>query len=293
MTQERMKIKSLAPYFGGKRNLAPMIVEMLGPHSVYWEPFCGSMAVLFAKEPCRMETVNDLYGDLINLARIIQDPETTLTLYDRLYRTLMHEQLFVEAAEKCRQRGYYAPGSEPDIERAYDFFVASWLGRNGMTGCKAYNWTYCVRYTPNGGHSGKRWRSVIESIPAWHKRLLQVTILQKDAFDIIERIHDSANTAIYVDPPYIVKNADYIHDFKPEDHTRLAELLGRFKRARVVVSLYEHEQIKTLYRGWYQRKIEVSKAIAHQNSRGANKSRAVEVLLCNQQVEAGQQALFE
>ena len=290
-----MKIKALAPYLGGKRNLAPAIIEMLGPHSVYWEPFCGSMAVLFAKEPCRMETVNDLYGDLINLARIIQDPQTAVMLYDRLYRTLMHEQLFIEAAAKCRRRGYYESVGDPDIQRAYEFFVASWLGRNGMTGCKTYTWTYCARYTPNGGHSGKRWRSVIESIPAWHKRLLQVTILQKDAFDILQKIHDSTGTAIYVDPPYIEKNAEYIHDLDMEKQEELAHLLARFKRARVVVSFYQHPELQRLYSGWYGTEITVSKAIAHQNSRGANKTTAIELLLCNQPIEAvpGQQGLFE
>ncbi|KKK94504.1 hypothetical protein LCGC14_2682220 [marine sediment metagenome] len=45
------KIKAIAPWFGGKRNLAPKIVDALGDHRVYWEPFCGSMAVLMAKPP--------------------------------------------------------------------------------------------------------------------------------------------------------------------------------------------------------------------------------------------------
>jgi DNA adenine methylase len=284
----KMKIKALAPYLGGKRNLAPRIVKLLGKHSIYWEPFCGSMAVLLAKNPCRMETVNDLYGDLINLARVIQNPESAWQLYDRLYRTLMHEQLFIEAAEKCRQRGYYAAIDGLDVDRAYDFFVASWLGRNGLTGCKSYNWTYCARYTPNGGHSGKRWRSVIESIPAWHKRLLGVTILQKDAFDIISRIHDSSNTAIYIDSPYIEKNAEYVHDFKPKDHVRLAALLHRFEKATVVVSLYDHPNIEQIYPDWFSCKVDVSKAIDHQNTRGANKTRATEILLSNRRMDSSQ-----
>lgn len=288
-----MKIKALVPYMGGKRNLAQIIVKLMGKHSVYWEPFCGSMSILFAKSPCRMETVNDLYGDLINLARVLQNPVTAFELYDKVYRSLMHERLFIESAERCRQRGYYEPAFEPDIDRAYDWFVASWLGRNGLVGCKTYNWTYCARYTPNGGHSGKRWRSVIESIPAWHKRLLGVTILQKDAFEIIERIHDSPGTTIYVDPPYIEKNAEYVHDFKVDDHRKLAKYLDRFKQAKVIVSLYQHESIENLYPKWFKKEIEVSKAIAHQNSRGANKSRVIELLLCNQSVERDESRLFE
>ena len=32
-----MKIKALAPWFGGKRKLAPRIVELFGQHKTYWE----------------------------------------------------------------------------------------------------------------------------------------------------------------------------------------------------------------------------------------------------------------
>ena len=53
----KARIGAILPYFGGKRNLASRIIDFLGPHRVYWEPFCGSMAVLFAKEPVVMETV--------------------------------------------------------------------------------------------------------------------------------------------------------------------------------------------------------------------------------------------
>lgn len=57
------KIKALSPWFGSKRNLAPRIVEAVGKHSAYWEPFAGSIAVLLAKPVVTMETVNDLHGD--------------------------------------------------------------------------------------------------------------------------------------------------------------------------------------------------------------------------------------
>jgi hypothetical protein len=62
-----LKIKSIAPWFGGKRTMADEIVTQLGPHASYWEPFCGSMAVLLAKPESQHEHVNDLHGDLINL----------------------------------------------------------------------------------------------------------------------------------------------------------------------------------------------------------------------------------
>ena len=282
MTLPGMKIKALAPWFGGKRNLSRVIVDLIGKHRVYWEPFCGSMAVLLRKEPCVMETVNDLHGDLINLARVIQDNQFGPKLYRMLRRTFMCEILFKEAAKRYRARIYHKPVDELDIDRAYDYFICAWLGRNGCAGIESYNQGFCVRYTASGGHAAKRFKSVIESMPAWRKRLTNVTILQRDAFEILEKIDDRKGTAIYIDPPYLVKGAKYIYDFETEDHTRLAEMLGRFKETRVVVSYYDDERLSDMYPDWTKHKIEVSKSLANANSRGGKKAKAVEVLLVNE-----------
>ena len=288
-----MKIKALAPWFGGKRNLAPRIVAELGEHRVYWEPFCGSMAVLLAKPQCVMETVNDLHAGLVNLARVIQHPTLGAMLYRQLRRTLMCEDIFNDASQEAREdekRGFVQrilddgilPTDSDRLLCAYDYFVTSWLGRNGCAG-QAHGKTgsYCVRYTANGGHAAKRWNSVIRSIPAWRKRMASVTILNRDGFDLLGRIDDAERTAIYVDPPYLVKGAKYLHDFEQQDHVRLADCLRRFKKARVVVSYYEHPDLAALYPGWSKISIEVSKAISHGNRRGGNQTRATEVLLIN------------
>ena len=289
-----MKIKAIAPWFGGKRNLAPKIVELLGPHRVYWEPFCGSMAVLMAKPTCVMETVNDLHADLINLARVIQDPKLGPQLYRQLRRTLMHEDLFKAAAARYKSRGHFAMAPEPDFDlpRAYDYFLCAWLGRNGVGGTSSYNQGFCVRYTATGGHAAKRWQSVIKSIPAWRRRLANVTILQRDAFELLERIDDRKGTAIYIDPPYIEKGAKYIHDFKHQDHIRLAQMLGRFKETRIVVSYYDHPKLAELYPDWGRAEIIVTKSLNNQNRRNKeNKGvRVIEVLLVNSPLE--QKGLF-
>jgi len=274
------QITALAPWFGSKRNLAPAIVEELGPHRVYWEPFCGSMAVLLAKAPCVMETVNDLHGDLVNLARVIQNQTLGSQLYRRLRRTLMHEQLHREAAERHRDRGYTGDGP-PSLEEAYDYFLCAWLGRNGVAGTASYNGGFCVRYTANGGHAAKRWSSVVDSIPAWRMRIRNVTILCRNAFELFPKIEDRSGTAIYVDPPYLVKGAKYVHDFADGDHQRLADALVRFTQARVVVSYYDDPRLADLYPGWSIRKIVVSKALAVQGRRGVNDTKAVECLLLN------------
>lgn len=279
-----MTISALSPWFGGKRNLAHRILQAIGNHTAYWEPFCGSLAVLLAKPPCSMETVNDLHGDLVNLARVVQDDRLSVELFSRLSRAACSEVLHREAAERSRGYGNSPAGDTPDLNRAADYFLCAWLGRNGVAGTSSYNQGFCRRFTKNGGHAAKRFASAVESIPAWWERLRNVTILNGDAFALIDRIEDASGVAIYCDPPYLEKGAKYVHDFDSETHDRLAESLRRFKKARVVVSYYEHPRLKDLYSGWRVERIEVTKSLVSQGMRdkeGATK--AVEVLISNEQ----------
>lgn len=282
---ESPAIKSIVPWFGSKRRLASTIVEQLGPHRMYLEPFCGSLAVLGNKTSSNIEIVNDLNGDLINLARCIQHPRHGPALYKRLRRTLMSDVLFEESAMYIREftQIWDGPeGGDEQPERAFHYFVYAWLGMNGTLGTTKAGYAYCVRYTANGGSPGKRFRGAIHSIPWWRKRLDQVCILRRDAFVLLDRIDDSPTTAIYCDPPYIEKSAAYVHDFKPRDHERLAKALSRFKSARVVVSYYDHPDLKAFYSGWTRLNIDISKALAQSGRRdGKADVRAKEVLLIN------------
>lgn len=110
----------------------------------------------------------------------------------------------------------------------------------------------------------------------------EVSILSMDAFELVERIEDAAGVVIYVDPPYLVKGAKYLHDFKASDHQRLATALGRFTKTRVVVSYYAHPDLEGLYPGWTVRNCSMTKSLV---SAGMRDKRGVveapEVLLIN------------
>lgn len=280
---------AIVPWFGSKRQLADRIVLALGEHRCYLEPFCGSMAVLLSKPVATLEIVNDLHGDLINLARHIQSPATSNTLLERLQRTLVGPDLWQDAAKVIRGEPF-----EATLDRAAAYFVYSWQGRNGSAGSNGGN-NFCVRYTSEGGSPGTRFRNTVECIPDWFERLRAVTILNMDAFELLEKFEDKDGTAIYCDPPYLVKGAKYTHDFdkpfphpsnkrrKISGHELLAMRLKRFKHTRVVVSYYQHPELETLYPGWRQVEIEVTKSLVQQGRRGREgATKATEVLLCNQ-----------
>lgn len=277
-----MKLGAMIPSFGCKRTLAKRIVAELGPHDAYWELCCCSCAVLFAKEPCRMETVVDLWGDVTHLIRCLQDDDAALALYGRTARTTMSDVLYREAFERIAEQ---PPPADDliDIDRAYDLLVYSWQGRNGTIGARAaMSGSYSVRYTNSGGSPATRWKQVAESIPPWNCRLRNVTVLRRDIFEVLTRIEDRAGVVIYIDPPYVVKGAKYIHDFAPDDHARLAEALRRFKKTRVVVSYYDHPLVRELYAGWTFVECAVTKSLTHigrRDSKGGDK--APEILIIN------------
>jgi DNA adenine methylase len=107
-------------------------------------------------------------------------------------------------------------------------------------------------------HQGTRWKRVVETIPAWHERLRGVSILHRDAFDVLPRIGDEEGTVIYCDPPYVQSSRGsserYMFDFEQnllhDDHARLASALARFRKGRVVVSYYDCPRVRHLYAGW-------------------------------------------
>jgi DNA adenine methylase len=279
----------LAPWYGSKRSIAKAIIEQIGKHKFYWEPFCGSMAVLMQKPRCEMETVNDLNGDLINLARIIQSEQLADQLYQKLSRTLFAEQFFNESKERWRsdERDFF---DEPDIDRAFDFFIVSWMGLNGISGTMKYDMSFAMRWKGGGGQGGRRFASVIDSIPAWHQRIKELVIVRKDAFYLFENISDDVDTVIYCDPPYLTKSCKYQYDFESPDHGRLADALKRFKKARVFLSYYDHPKLKELYPDWQRLAIGTNRT-GLKNAAKANqvpapsKTKNTELLLLNHKTE--------
>jgi DNA adenine methylase len=274
------QITALAPWAGSKRTLAPRIVEAIGPHGAYFEPFCGSMSVLFEKQPARHEVVNDLNRDLVNVARVLQAPDLARDLLARLHFTLAAEEPYRDSRSRVLD-----PHTGPlgDVERAYHAMVTWWLGRNGMAGTRQSRTSFAARFTPRGGSGGVRFRSMIESVPFFVERLARVDVLNRDGFDVLAKIDDADGVAIYLDPPYLRKSFEYAHDFKTADHCRLAAAASRFKRARVVVSYYDHPDLAGLYppERWDWHRIEVTKMMRNTNTRAGAGVKAVEVLLVN------------
>jgi DNA adenine methylase len=118
-------------YFGGKTRLADRIVQLLPEHDHYVEPFAGSLAVLLAKPRAKMETVNDLDGDLMTFWRVLRDQPEELR---RVMALTPHSRAEHAAASDLS-------GDLTDLERARRVWVLLAQGRAGTlrnTGWRYY-----------------------------------------------------------------------------------------------------------------------------------------------------------
>ena len=60
-------------YFGGKFTLADKLQMFFPTHTHFIDVFMGSMAVTLNKYPSKIETVNDINGEIINFFKVLRD----------------------------------------------------------------------------------------------------------------------------------------------------------------------------------------------------------------------------
>lgn len=256
-------------YFGSKWRIAPFILKHFPRHTTYVEPFGGGASVLLRKPRATVEVYNDINSEIVNLLRILRDPEAA-----RRLRELCTLTPFASDELACS----FAEHDDP-VERARRMLVRSWFGLGQDTataGRKNYS-TLNTRLSEGAKNYAELWAGWPDQIPAFVGRLAGVIIENKDAIDVIDRF-DSKSTLIYADPPYVAQSrgrGGYADEMTDAQHEALAESL-RAASGFVVISGYASELYDALYRDWPCVQIEAS---AH--NLGGAESRRTEVLWMN------------
>ncbi len=76
----------------------------------------------------------------------------------------------------------------------------------------------------------------------------QIEIYNMDALEYISETMKTNNNFMYLDPPYYVKGHKlYKNFYKPEDHSRIAEMMNSYRDRKWVISYDNVPQIKSLY----------------------------------------------
>ena len=251
-------------YYGGKTNLADFIVSVLPAHQHYVEPFAGSLAVLLAKAPSKMETANDLDGDLVNFWTQLRDHGHEL---QRLCALTPHSRL--EHAQSLKA------ADVDDLERARRTWVALTQGRSSSL--RATGWRHFAK--PEGTSLGfpKYLAGYVDRMSAIIDRLHHVSLECRPAIDLITKYGQHPDVLLYLDPPYLgsTRTKNYRHELTTDaDHRQVLDA-ARAASSAVVISgypapLYDHE-----LRDW--NRIE----IATKTGNGKGDQRRTEVLWAN------------
>ncbi|MCI4348594.1 MAG: DNA adenine methylase [Thermoplasmata archaeon] len=234
-------------WYGGKFSHLDWLLPLLPACDHYVEPFGGSAAVLLNRAPAKLETYNDLDGEVANFFRVLRNDRAALI--EAIGLTPFSRREY-EAALRPQE-----PGLRP-VERARRFFVRARQSRTGLAQAASMGrWANC-RTVSRSGMSGavSRWLGSVEGLPEIAERLLRVQIEDRPALEVVRR-YDSLGTLTYCDPPYPHSTRGdsriYAHEFDEAEHGKLADVL-RACRGRVAVSGYRCDLMDSLYEGWHR-----------------------------------------
>jgi DNA adenine methylase len=265
------------PYFGGKILVGPAIAALLPDHAHYVEPFCGSLAVLFAKPPSAHETVNDVDGDLMNFWQVLRDQPDDLA---RMCALTPHSRA---EWRRCEDLDVADP-----LERARRLWCRLSQSRTGRL--RRAGWRHYVQPAGSGTNMPGYLDAYVDRMAPAVERLHRVSLECLPALDVIAKYGTHGDVLLYCDPPYLgstrANDRAYQHELMTEaEHRELAEALHA-AQAAVVISGYPSDLYdRELYPGWDRH------TIAAGTGQGTRWGNRVEVVWSNRPL--GTQPAFE
>lgn len=224
------KTHTLFPWPGGKTRLLQHLLPLLSdnPHSCYVEAFAGGAALLFAREPAKVEVLNDTHGELIRLYRVVAHH---LDEFVRQFRwALASRQMFAWAQMQH-------PETLTDIQRAARFFYLQRLTFGG----KAVGQSLATGTTRRPNLNLLR---LEEDLSAAHLRLHRVLIEQLPWQSCFDR-YDGDDTLFFLDPPYW-ETEGYGPEFGLDQYEALAERMVAM-RGKAVLTLNDHPEMRRVF----------------------------------------------
>lgn len=231
-------------YFGGKTMLADRIAALLPEHGHYVEPYCGSLAVLLAKQQVKIETVNDLDEELVTFWRVLRDRPEDLA---RVCALTPHSR--AEYLSSTQRSGL------DELEVARRAWTRLSQGRGRTLRDDKVGWKHYVYPSGTSSSLPDYLDAYVERMAAAAARLHAVSLEYMPALDLIAKYGAEPDALLYVDPPYLGDTRDHRNNYKHEmkatgDHRALAEALHA-ARAAVVLSGYGSDLYdRELYPGW-------------------------------------------
>lgn len=232
-------IERVLKYPGSKWNLVPNILPMIPKHHTYLEPYFGSGAILFSKEPSNIEMVNDLDQNVVNLFNCIrEDPE-------RLARMVLSTPFSRETYDTT----YETQLDEP-YEKALQFLTKCWQGYGFRTNGYKVGWKNDIQGRESM-YALWDWYKLPDRVLQVAERLRKVQIENRPALEVMKRF-DYENVFMYLDPPYVLETRtgkQYANEMSDTDHEELLSFAVQSK-AKIMISGYESDLYNDYLKDW-------------------------------------------
>lgn len=247
--------RPIAPYIGGKRNLARRVCALIEatPHDVYAEAFVGMGGIFFRRQTRpKGEIINDWSGDVANLFRCMRAHPGALC---DLIALQLHSRADFDQAQR------QDPTLLTDLQRAARFVYLQKAAFGGKVAGRDFG---MAKDRP----SRFRASEVGEDLLKAARRLEAVSIEQLPWAEFIRR-YDRPGTLFYLDPPYFGCEDDYGADLFGRDEfgamaQQLAQLKGRF-----ILSLNDRPEVREIFSGFQIDGVETHYGIAGKGARPA------------------------
>ncbi|AQW87912.1 adenine-specific DNA methyltransferase [Campylobacter pinnipediorum subsp. caledonicus] len=217
--------KAAFGWVGGKSKLAKDIIALMPKHDKYVEVFGGALSVFYQKEPSKIEVVNDINGELINLHRVIKTRPQSLSV--ELNNMLRSREIFYLIKDKkIKPRN--------NIQRAAFYFYLISLS----FGAKGNNFAMC---------KGRNSKNIYRDFTL-QSRKLKRAVIENMSYERLIKEYDSNDTLFYLDPPYVGTESYYKtpKDFNIADHKNLSYMLNNIN-AKFILSYNDCDLVRELY----------------------------------------------
>lgn len=232
-------MKSVLKYPGAKNSIADEIISRIPKHHTYVEPYFGSGAVFFAKEPSNIEMINDMDNDICNLFECIKSDS------ERLARLVLSTPFARNEYDKT----FEVEEKEPYM-KALQLLTKCWQGHGFRTNGYKVGWKNDVQGRERM-YALWNWYRLPEWIIEIAERLRCVQIENRHALEVINRFNYE-NVFMYLDPPYVLgtrTGKQYKWEMTDSDHEELLITILQSK-AQIIISGYDSEMYSDYLKDW-------------------------------------------
>lgn len=223
-----MKTKPIVPWMGGKRRLVSQLIEKMPEHQCYVELFAGGAALFFMREqPSKVEIINDVNGELVNLYRVVQH---------HLEEFIRHFKWAIISRQMFEWLKAASTDLMTDIQRAARFYYLQHTAFGGKNTGQAFG-TATTAKAPS-------FLRIEDHLTDAYYRLSGVTV-ENLSWDECLMKYDRPHSFMYADPPYW-KLAGYGMEFGWEHYRNMAELM-KSCQSKIMLSINDHPDIRGLF----------------------------------------------